>query len=305
MTRGAERAGLGYGVAAYGLWGLVPLYFRALNYIAPAELLAQRVVWSTVLLALVMTVIRGWGLVRGSAGARRTRRTLLATSILIGVNWYLYIFAATNQMLVEASLGYFIAPLVNTALGVLVLRERLRPAQMLAIVLAGTGVLVLTIQQGSFPWLALGLALSFSVYGLLRKTTAADALTGLMIESLVLTAPALAYIAWDQRRGAAQFGQRDRITDLLLAAGSVVTVVPLFCFAQAARRLRLTTMGFLQFLSPTVQFVLAITILGERFEVTRLYGFGPIWLALIVYSVGAVIHVRRAWSGPVPVMLPE
>src|SRR5260221_10031117 len=164
---------------------------------------------------------------------------------------------------------------------------------MLAIALAAVGVVVLTIQQGKFPWLALGLALSFSVYGLLRKTVAAEALPGLVGESLLLTPPALAYLIWIQWTDEAKFGRVDIGTDLLLMAASVVTVVPLFCFAQAARRLRLTTVGFLQFLSPTVQLLIAVLVLDEPFDRGRLAGFIPIWLALAVYIADAVTHVRR------------
>jgi chloramphenicol-sensitive protein RarD len=304
MTRHAERSGLLYGISAYGLWGLVPLYFRALRLVTAQELLAQRIVWATLLLALITFAIRGWGLVRRSLTVAKTRRTLILTSVLIGVNWYLYIYAASTDQVVEASLGYFIAPLVNTALGVVVLRERLRRLQVLAIALAGLGVMILTVQQGKFPWLALGLALSFSVYGLLRKTVAAEALTGLVVESLLLTPIALAYLGWIQWTGEAKFGRMNFQTDLLLAAASVVTVVPLFCFAQAARRLRLTTIGFLQFLSPTVQFLLAITLLGEPFNEQQFYGFAPIWLALVVYTMDAALKVRRPIK-PLPALRPD
>jgi len=293
-TRTAEgNAGLLYGVAAYGLWGLVPLYFHSLNHVPPGELLAQRIVWSTVLLCGLMFAVSGWGRCRRCLSAGRTRRTLFITSILIAVNWCLYIYATATNQVVQASLGYFIAPLVNNALGVIVLGERMRRWQIIAIAFAAAGVLALAILQGEFPWIALGLAFSFSIYGLLRKTVAADALTGLTVESIVLTPLSLVYLIWIQVIGSAKFGHVDRGTDLLLMASSVVTVVPLFCFAQAARRLRLTTMGFLQFLSPTAQFVLAITALGEPFAATRLAGFAPIWIGLLIYIGDALVHVRR------------
>jgi chloramphenicol-sensitive protein RarD len=218
--------------------------------------------------------------------------TLIGTAALIGVNWYLYIYSANHRLLTEASLGYFIAPLVNTALGVVVLGERLRWLQVVAIALASAGVVALTVLHGEFPWLALGLALSFSVYGLFRKTVAADALTGLTIESILLTPLALGYLIWIQIKGEASFGHVDRGTDALLMLASVVTVTPLFCFAQAARRLRLTTIGFLQFLSPTVQLLLAVTVLGEEFDRARLAGFIPIWLALAIYVIDAISSKR-------------
>lgn len=299
------RAGFLYGAAAYGLWGLVPLYFRTLRHVTPWELLAHRIAWSAVLLAGLMFILRGWDKVRRALGASRTRHALLLTSVLIGINWCLYIYAASRDQVVQASLGYFIAPLVNTGLGVFVLGERLRRLQIGAIVLATIGVATLTLLQGEFPWLAIGLAVSFSFYGLLRKTVAADALTGLTVETFILTPLAVGYIFWIQWAGLAQFAQVGRGTDLLLVASSVVTVVPLFCFAQAARRLRLTTIGFLQFLSPTVQFFLAVTVLNEPFDNHRLAGFVPIWLALLVYVGDALLHARRIRAAHVAVTLPE
>jgi chloramphenicol-sensitive protein RarD len=300
-------AGILYGVGAYGIWGLVPIYFRALTVrnVSAWELLAQRIVWSSVLLAALMFVLSGWGKVRQCLATTPTRRTLVATSLLIGGNWFCYIYAASTNQVVQASLGYFIAPLVNTALGVFVLGERLRRGQLAAIILATVGVIALTVMQGDFPWLALGLAASFSVYGLFRKTVAAEALTGLTIESLLLTPISLAYLCFIQYEGTAKFGRVDRTTDLLLAASSVVTVVPLFCFAQAARRLRLTTIGFLQFLSPTVQFAIAITLLEEPFEREKLWGFVPIWLALLVYVGDALAHMRQPQPSEEAVPLAE
>jgi chloramphenicol-sensitive protein RarD len=209
---------------------------------------------------------------------------LIATAMLIAVNWCCYIIAATTGQVVQASLGYFIAPLVNTALGVLALGERLRRLQQVAIVLATIGVVLFAVMVGEFPGLALGLALSFGIYGLFRKTVAADALTGLAVESAVLAPFALCYLIWLQVHGGAKFGHVDREIDLLLMAGSVVTVTPLYCFAQAARRLRLTTIGFLQFLAPTLQLAIAITVGQEPFEPKKLVGFIFIWFAIIIYT---------------------
>jgi chloramphenicol-sensitive protein RarD len=285
-------AGLLYGVAAYGFWGVVPLYFRQLRHVPADELLAHRIVWSTLLLIVILTAARMWGDLRRGLAVPRTRWTLLLTAILIAINWYSYIYAATHDMLVEASLGYFIAPLASAGLGVVVLRERLRPAQMVALALGATGVMILTVQAGTFPWIALLIAGSFSLYGLFRKTVAADALTGLTVESLLLLPLALGWAVWVQVRGPASFGRVDRATDLWLLAGSVITVVPLYCFAQAARRLRLTTIGFLQYLSPTGQMLLAVYVNREPFEAAKLYGFGPIWVALALYSLDAVWGYR-------------
>lgn len=283
-TPAETRAGLLYGVAAYGFWGLMPLYFYALHGVSAWELLSQRIVWSCLLLAVLMTLTRGWKRFLAAIRMPRTRRMLIATALLIAVNWCCYIIAATTDQVVQASLGYFIAPLVNTALGVLVLGERLRRLQKIAIALATIGVILFAVMVGEFPSLGLGLALSFGIYGLFRKTVAADALTGLAVESSILAPFALGYLIWLQLHGGAKFGHVNRTTDLLLMAASVVTVVPLYCFAQAARRLRLTTIGFLQFLAPTLQFAIAITVGPEEFELNKLAGFAFIWLAILIYT---------------------
>jgi chloramphenicol-sensitive protein RarD len=288
-----SRAGLLYGIGAYGFWGIVPLYFRALKDVCPEELLAHRIVWSTVLLAGLLSAMRRWGEFRRCLRSPRTRWTLALTTVLIAANWYCYIWAATHEQLVQASLGYFIAPLASAALGMLVLHERLRRAQQIALALAAAGVLILSAQSGQVPWIALALAGTFSLYGLLRKTVAADALTGLAAESLLLTPLAAGYLALTLIEGRAAFGSVSRSIDLLLLAASVVTVFPLYCFAQAARRLRLTTIGFLQYLSPTGQLLLAVLFLGEPFQVEKLYGFVPIWLALALYSYDAMTTYRR------------
>jgi len=286
-------SGFLYGVAAYGLWGVVPLYFRQVQHVPPTELLAHRVIWSTVLLVIILSAARMWGELGRSLATPRTRRTLLLTAILIAFNWYGYIYAATHDMLVEASLGYFIAPLASAALGVIVLRERLRRAQVMALALGALGVTILTVQTRTLPWIALLLAGSFSLYGLFRKTVAAGALTGLTVESLLLLPLALGWAIRVQVNGSASFAHAGRTTDLWLLAGSVVTVLPLYCFAQAARRLRLTTIGFLQYLSPTAQLLLAVFVNDEPFHFAKLYGFAPIWLALALYSLDAAWAYRR------------
>jgi len=282
-----------YGIGAYGFWGIVPLYFHAVRHVPAAELLAQRIVWSTVLLAIILGLIGGWTALRHCLTTARIRNTLLLTTLLIGANWYCYIWSITHERAMEASLGYFIAPLVNTALGVAVLRERLRWGQILALTLAVIGVIVLTTLSDKFPWAALILAVSFSLYGLLRKTVAADALTGLAAESLLLFPISLGYCIWLQVHGEGSFSHVDRLTDFLLIAGSVVTVLPLYCFAQAARRLQLTTLGFLQYVSPTGQFLLSIWVFHEAFTRDKWLGYIFIWIALAVYSIDALWSYRQ------------
>lgn len=293
MSTGDSRAGWLYGIGAYGFWGIVPLYFHAVRLVPAEELLAQRIAWSTLMLAVILCLTGGWPALRHCLATARIRNTLLLTTVLIAANWYCYIWSVTHNRVMESSLGYFIAPLVNTGLGVFVLRERLRLGQMLALSLAISGVIVLTVSTWQFPWVALVLAVSFSLYGLLRKTVAADALTGLATESLLLFPVALGYCVWLQFQGTAAFAHVDRVTDVLLMAGSVVTVLPLYCFAQAARRLRLTTLGFLQYVSPTGQFLLSIVIFHEPFTREKMLGFVFIWVALGVYSVDAVWSYRE------------
>jgi chloramphenicol-sensitive protein RarD len=297
LQTGQGHHGWVFGLTAYGLWGFLPLYFWALRHVSPWEIVAQRVVWSAVLLLLIVATTCRWQKIRTCLRQPATRRTLVLTSILIGLNWFLFVYAASTSQLTQASLGYFVAPLVNTALGVFVLGERLRRSQQVALALAATGVVVLTLRLGEVPWLAISLAVSFCVYGLLRKTVAADALTGLAIETFILTPFVAAFLVWQVRRSTWSFAQGDRLTDLLLISGGVVTVFPLYCFTEAARRLRLTTLGFLQFLSPTIQLVLATTAFGEPFDHDRLAGFVPIWLALGIYLFDAVSHHHRSRRG--------
>lgn len=293
VATGDSKSGLLYGIAAYGFWGAVPVYFKLLEHVSATELLAQRVAWSTLLLLGIVTLRRGWGQLIHCLKSPRIRTTLFLTTLLIATNWFVYIYGVSTKRVMQTSLGYFVAPLVSTALGVFVLRERLRMAQTVALALATFGVLILAFLAGEVPWIALTLAISFSLYGLLRKTVAADALTGLAVESLMLLPFALAYLIWLGVAGNGKFAHVNRQTDLLLMVGSVVTVAPLFCFAQAARRLRLTTIGFLQYLSPTGQFLLAIWLFGEALNPQKLAGFIFVWAALAVYTVDALVTWRR------------
>lgn len=303
-TQTTSAGGWVFGLTAYGLWGVLPLYFWALRDVSPWEIVGQRVIWSALLLAVVMLATRRWDRILSCLQHPATRRTLVLTSILIGLNWLLFVYAASTAQLTQASLGYFAAPLVNTALGVLVLGERLRRVQRLALVLAASGVGIMTLRVGEIPWLAVCLAVSFCTYGLFRKTVAADALTGLAIETFLLTPFVIVLLIVQAWKGVMTFAHGDRAKDLLLAAGGLVTVVPLYCFNEATRRLRLTTLGFLQFLSPTIQLVLATTALGEPFDHDRLAGFIPIWLALALYVADALVSRRqsRRMLGAAPVM---
>jgi len=290
---GRTRLGVVYGLAAFGTWGLLPLYFKAIVSVPPLEVLAHRIVWSLVLLGIV-TVLRGGlrelvDLLRDA----RLRLTLVCTTCLIALNWGIFIWAIANDRLLEASLGYFINPLVNVALGFVFLHERLRSLQIVAVALATAGIVWSTVAYGKLPVISVVLALSFGVYGLLRKRTRASGVQGLTVETLLLTPLAVAWLIWRETQGVLHFTHAGvRIDGLLLSAG-VVTALPLIWFAESARRLRLVSIAFLQYLAPIGQFLLATLAFGELFTRTHAISFGLIWLALILYSIDTVRALRR------------
>jgi len=281
--------GLLYALGAFGLWGLSPVYWRQMAHVPALEILLHRIAWSAFFLAFVT---RGrWGDLRRAARSPKIAGTLLATTALIGLNWYLYIKAIEDHRVLDTSLGYYINPLVSVALGVAVLGERMRRLQAAAAVLALAGVLWLVFAHGNLPWLSLVLAFTFAAYGLLRKTVGVDALVGLAFETFVLTVPALAGLIWLASRGRLPSDAR---TWLLLAGGAGVTALPLLWFVEAARRLDLKTMGFLQFTSPTLQFVIAVFAFGEPLPLNRLFSFGLIWGAVALYCADAALRSRRS-----------
>lgn len=288
-TRARTRQGLAYAVAAYGLWGLVPIYFKALAHLSPAEVLAQRIAWSAPILAGLLALGGRARVFARCFGSPRMLLTLFASTLCIATNWFVYIYAVSSAQLLHASLGYFMNPLVNVVLGLVVLGERLRPWQWVAVALAALGVIVHTATAGGVPWIALTLALSFGLYGLLRKVVAVEAVAGMAVEVALLLPVALVYLwltdsAW-QREGPA--------TKVLLVASGAVTTFPLLCFVAAARRLPLTTIGFLQYLSPTISFTLAVALFREPFSRQRLLGFLCTWAGLVVYSLDAALPRRR------------
>ncbi len=293
----SPRAGVAYGLAAYGWWGLVAIYFRAVAHVAPLEVLAHRTLWSFLLLlgllALTRPGVRPWAPLRD----RRTRALLVASSLLIATNWLVFIWAVTNRHVIEASLGYFINPLVSVLLGRLFLGERLRPAQAAAVGLAAAGVAYMTWSLGRVPAVALALALSFGVYGLLRKKAQLGGIEGLLAETGLLLPVALAYLGGLGASGGLAFGHVGRGTDLLLVLGGVVTALPLIWFAEAARRLRLATVGFLQYVAPSTQLALAVLAFGEPFSAAHRVAFPLIWAGLAVYSLDALVGLRRGVRG--------
>lgn len=291
--RSTTRAGLLYGVGAYILWGAMPLYLRLLREVPPVQVLAHRVLWSALLLAVVVAVMRRLRAIRAAATGR-VLLMLSASAALIAVNWLVYIWSVANEHLLEASLGYFINPLVNVALGVAVLRERVRPVQGAAVALAAAGVLAMALGGGAL-WISVTLALSFGGYGLIRKVVAIDALGGLFVETLILAPVAVAVLLHAGQAGDAAFG-RDAATDLLLVAAGAVTAAPLLLFAASARRLRYATVGLLQYIGPTLQFLQAVLLFGEPLRPVHLVTFGLIWAGCALYAWDSIRAVRTPVS---------
>jgi chloramphenicol-sensitive protein RarD len=283
-----SKAGLIAGLAAYGLWGVMPLYFWALEGVSPEEILAQRIIWCGLILAVVLTTTGRWPEFATGLRSRRVWTTFLLTAVLLSINWLTYIYGVVRKQTVETSLGYFINPLLNVVFGVVIFRERLRPLQAIAVGLATVAVLMIVVAAGQPPWIALTLAFSFALYGVFRKTAPADALLGLSFESLFLAPAAIGYAAYLATMSQLHLGPNWRLDALLVASGAV-TAAPLLCFGVAARSLRLSTLGFLQFVAPTAQLLLAVTVMGEVVGPERWFSFGLIWVALAIYS----IDIRR------------
>ena len=279
------HSGLVYAALAFVWWGLFPLYFRLVTTVPAPEILAHRVVWCLLCLALVLTGRRQWGWLRRVVRQPRVLAAFVASALLIGANWLAYIWAVNHGHVIEASLGYFITPLVNVLLGVTLLHERLRRLQWLALAIAAAGVLWLTVQAGRPPWIALSLALSFGGYGLLRKIAVLGALEGLTLETLLLAPLALLVLAFAASQGSASFPAPDALTNLWIVALGPITAVPLLLFAAGARRLSMATLGIVQYLGPTIQSLLGVWVFGEPFSGARFVGFAGIWLALVIYTL--------------------
>lgn len=294
------RQGIAYASAAYLVWGLFPLYFALLHGVPPAEVLGHRIVWSLAVVLLLLAWQRNFGWLPGALRNGRVLRRFAASATLIALNWFIYIWAVTNQRVVDASLGYFITPLVNVLTGTLLLHERLRPPQWLAVGLAALGVLWLTVAAGTLPWIALVLAATFSTYGLLRKTAPLGALEGLTIETLLLAPLALAGLAWATLQGGTVFMQSPLSQQALLVVAGPLTALPLLLFAAGARRIPLSVLGMLQYLGPTVQLALGLWVFGEPFGGARLAGFGLIWTACAAFTWDALRGPQPAAPAPRP-----
>ncbi|PTQ12811.1 protein RarD [Sphingomonas oleivorans] len=284
IVRREARIGALSGIGAYLIWGLLPLFLRLLHGVPALQILAHRVIWSLILLLGIVTLMRRWPAIRAVVADRRTMRLLLLSATLVALNWLIYIWAVLNGHVLEASLGYFINPLMSVALGMALLGERLRPAQGLAVALAAAGVLLLALNGGGALWISLSLAASFAFYGLVRKVAQVDALGGLLIETILLGPLALGWLLWEASQGNGAFGVECGL-DLLLMLAGVVTAVPLLMFAAAARRLPLSTVGLLQYIAPTLQFLCAIFVFGEHMSRVHALTFACIWAGLAVFAM--------------------
>ena len=289
MSSGVLQAAL-----AYAMWGLFPLYFHLVAAVAPLDIVLHRSLWSLAFVLVLLAVLRRWAWLRDIARRPRTLATFALSALLLSGNWLMYVWAVNHGRVVDASLGYFITPLVNVLLGYFVLHERPRRAQWFALAIAAAGVLWLTFFAGSLPWVGLTLAATFGVYGLMRKTAPLGALEGLALETLLLAPLAAGLLAWRTSHGGALGGDLPLLA--LLALAGPLTALPLLLFAAGARRIPMTTLGVVQYIGPTIQFALGVWLFHEPFAGPRLAGFVLIWLALVVYTAESWVAMRRRAS---------
>jgi chloramphenicol-sensitive protein RarD len=288
----AKNNGTLLAIFAYALWGVLPFYWKTLQAVSAYELTMHRVVWSFLLLMAIITYKKAWQEFFAHFRDKKAGITVVATALLLAGNWLIYIWAVNAGYLVEASLGYFINPLINVLLGVIFLRERLRRWQWVAIGIAASGVLFLTLMYGVFPWIALSLALSFGFYGLLRKVASVNAVQGMSMEMSILILPALIYFSYLQVSGSLSFGSAGtKLTIFILLAG-LVTVIPLLLFTSAAKKITLTALGIIQYITPSCQFILGVLVYHESFTLERFMGFVIIWSALIIYTIERILYFR-------------
>lgn len=287
---GSPAAGMGFALTAYGLWGLTPLYWKALSALPASELLGQRVVWSCAVGVALLCLTRAWGELRAVlASPRRWLPVLVAGLILCG-NWLTFLWAVLHDQVLATSLGYYITPLMNVLLGVVVLGERLRPLQTAAVLLAAAGIAQLALAVGTLPWITLVLAVSFAVYGLVRKLAPVDPVVGFAFETLALAPLAAGFLGWLAATGRAVFPTSQPAVDWLVVGTGVITAAPLICFNAAAKRLPLAHLGFFQYIAPSITFGLAVAAFGEPFTRAQGLAFGCVWLALAMFSV-------ESWRG--------
>jgi len=286
------KTGLLYALVSYGAWGVFPLYWKLLLHVPPQQILAHRIIWSMIFLLLILAWRREKLFLQYLTSVR-TVGILLATAALIGVNWYTYIYAVNNNHIVDASLGYYINPMVNILLGVIFMKERLSRIQLIAVTFAFAGVAYLSWHYGRLPVISLVLAFSFGFYGLLRKKANLQSMPGLMVETLLLAPVALWYLWHMNTLGDGSFGHVSRLTDILLILGGPVTALPLFWFGIAATRVPLSTLGFMQYFAPTIQLLIGIFVFGEVFHTAYMLSFGLVWTGLAIYTYSLIKALRN------------
>ncbi|WP_283139147.1 EamA family transporter RarD [Rhizohabitans arisaemae] len=289
-----SQRGVLYGAAAYGMWGLFPLYWPLLKPSGAVEILAHRIAWSLLVVIAILALRRHWSWVRELLSRPRTIGLLALAALIISVNWGVYIYGVNTDRVVESSLGYFINPLVSILFGVVVFRERLRPWQWAAVGLGAVAVLVLTVDYGRPPWIALILAATFGTYGLVKKVAQVGAAESLAVETLFLVIPALGYIAFLYGQGASTFGDHGAAHTTLIVASGIVTAIPLILFTSAALRVPLTTIGLLQYIAPVLQFLAGVFIAREAMPPSRWIGFAIVWVALMIFTWDGLRETAKA-----------
>ena len=288
----AVQVGVICAIAAYTMWGIAPIYFKQLMVLPATEILMHRIIWSALLLVGFISALNQWGKVLNALRNKKVMKILLVAGLLLGGNWLLFIWAINNDHLLDASLGYYINPLINVFLGRLFLKERLKPTQRIAVLLAMVGVSILIFSYGHVPWIAILLAISFSVYGLLRKQVAVDSLPGLLIETLMLSPLAVGYWILFGSQYSNLFTNEISMNVLIIMAG-IVTTAPLLCFTAAARRIMYSTLGFFQYIGPTIMFILAVYLYDEPLDNARIVTFGFVWVALLLFSADSFVTYTK------------
>jgi chloramphenicol-sensitive protein RarD len=291
------KRGILYAIGAYFLWGVFPIYWKLIHDVPALEIIGHRVVWAFAFVSIVVTMKGDWGSLKTAVKDRKTLFIFLMTGVLLAINWLVYVWAVNADFIVETSLGYFINPLVNVVLGVIFLRERLRLWQWIPVGIAALGVLYLTVSYGALPWIGLTLAFSFGTYGLLKKTAPLNSIHGFTLETGFLFFPALIYLLFLEFNGQGAFPYGPLMETFLLALTGVATGLPLLLFGAAARLVPLSMLGFIQYIAPTLQFLIGVFVYHEAFSAERMLGFGLIWFALIVYSLDS-LRARRQSRKP-------
>jgi len=293
------KKGVWFALTAYVIWGLFPVYWKWLHQVPAVQLLGHRVVWSFVILAFAIGLTRQWRALRAAAFRGRVLLIYLVAAVLISINWLTYLFAVNSGFVVEASLGYFINPLISVLLGVVVLRERLRPLQWVPMGLAAVGVIYVSLAYGSVPWYAIILALSFGLYGLVKKTAPLSSLYGMTLETALMLVPALVYLLYTEASHQGAFLHTNLTITMLLVGGGLVTTVPLLLFGSAVQRIPLALLGVLQYINPTLQFLLGTLVYHEPFSASRFIGFSIVWVALILYGIEGLVAFRSRQAAAV------